>query len=107
MDGPNTGIVSGNTRVHRGSLQSRFFHVSLDVSSFYITNFLESVQVSDMWRVCACLGKVMDMFISKKLSCMGKYFGFIRFSSVCNMDHMIKQLCYVSYGFHKLFACSP
>ncbi|CAI9276659.1 unnamed protein product [Lactuca saligna] len=48
--------------------------------SFYITNFPDYIIHSDIWRACSRFGKVCDVFISKKLFCMGKRFGFVRFS---------------------------
>ncbi|CAI9299312.1 unnamed protein product [Lactuca saligna] len=38
---------------------------------------------------------------------MGKRFGFVRFSGNVNIDHMIKNLCEVWFGYHKLFASVP
>lgn len=49
----------------------------------------------------------MDVFIAKKLSHMGNCFGFINFSSVDNLDHMISQLCDVWFGSYKLFDSFP
>lgn len=43
-------------------------HVRSDIQSFYITNFSESVLPSDLWRVCGRLGKIVDVFVSKKQS---------------------------------------
>lgn len=37
--------VNGNSRVHHVSQDSRSNHVSSDITSFFITNFPESVQV--------------------------------------------------------------
>ena len=44
------------------------YHVSPDVSSFYVTNFHNSIIPNDLWRTCDCLGKAVDVFIDKKRS---------------------------------------
>lgn len=38
---------------------------------------------------------------------MGKHFGFITFSGVCNNDHMVKYLREVWFGYQMLFASVP
>lgn len=38
---------------------------------------------------------------------MRKRFGFVRFTGVHNCDLMIKKLCDIWFGFHKLFASLP
>lgn len=35
---------------------------------------------------------------------MGKRIGFVRFSRIHNVDQMIKHLCDVWFGYHKMFA---
>lgn len=54
-------------------------HVSLDIKSFYITNFHDSVLTIDIWRMYDRLGKPVDVFFSTKVSRMGKRFGFVIF----------------------------
>ncbi|CAI9294632.1 unnamed protein product [Lactuca saligna] len=85
--------VHGGPRVHDGRHHAKGNVLNSEISSFFITNFPDSVQVVDLWRVCGRLGKMVDAFISTKLSRMGRRFGFVRFSNVRNEDRMIKCLC--------------
>lgn len=71
--------------------------------SFYIMKFPYYIIHSDLWRTCSRFGKVCDVYISKKMSCMGKHFGFVRFSGNVNVDHMIENLCDMWFGYHKMF----
>ena len=94
-------------RVHDGRLDVKGNVLNSDISSFYITNFPESVQADDLWWVCGRLGNMVEAFISKKLSRMGKQFGFVRFSNVRSFDQMINCLCEVWFRTYKMFASSP
>lgn len=78
-----------------------------DTTSFYVTNFPETMMFSDLWRVCNRIRKVVGVFISKSKSRLGKRFGFIRFVGVKDSDAMIKTLCGVWFGYYKLFASTP
>lgn len=62
---------------------------------------------SDLWRICVRLGKVVDVFISNKKSRMGKRLELIRFVDVKDYDVMIRNLCDIWFGYHKLFAPTP
>ncbi|CAI9276863.1 unnamed protein product [Lactuca saligna] len=97
-------ILIDKNRLQWDILEHTRVLVSSSVSFFYITNFPNSVQLSDRWRVCGRLGQIINVFISRKLSRMGKRFGFIRFVGVISEDNMIKKLCDVWFGSHKLFA---
>ncbi|CAI9259401.1 unnamed protein product [Lactuca saligna] len=103
--------VHGNCRDHHSSQEPRTTHVRSDIISLFVTNFPDFVQAEDIQRVCgrACsrLGKIIGVFIAKKLSKLGKRFGFIRFSGDCNCDSLLKQLHEVWFGSYKLFASLP
>lgn len=63
--------VSGSKK--SGPQSSQLFRsgnqkASKNVSSFYVTKFLEYVTNCDLWRMCNRLGKVVDVFISNKKS---------------------------------------
>lgn len=85
----------------------RNYHVSPNATSFYVTNFLDYIISSNLWRACNRIGKVVDVFISNNRSQLGKCFGFVRFSGECNNELMIKQLCDIWFGYHKVFAAIP
>ncbi|CAI9301814.1 unnamed protein product [Lactuca saligna] len=50
---------------------------------------------------------MVDLFISNKKSRLGKRFVFIRFADVNDPDRMIRDLCGIWFGYHKLFAAVP
>lgn len=68
----------------------RNYHVSPNATSFYVTNFLDYIISSNLWRACNRIGKVVDVFISNNRSQLGKCFGFVRFLGECNNELMIK-----------------
>ncbi|KAI3708611.1 hypothetical protein L2E82_37907 [Cichorium intybus] len=53
---------------------------------------------------CAKYGTVVDIFISKYLSKVGKRYGFIRFIKVDDQVNLAKQLCIIWFGSFKLYA---
>lgn len=99
----NQGYDRFYKRQKDGILRHNQF-VSVDISSFYVTKFPKSIESSAMWHACACFGKVVDVFISPKKSQIGKHFAFCGFSGICNLDHMVKKLCDVWFGYFKLFS---
>ncbi|GKB82858.1 RNA-directed DNA polymerase, eukaryota, reverse transcriptase zinc-binding domain protein, partial [Tanacetum coccineum] len=62
------------------------------VSSFYITNFPEFVDANQLWKACESYGRIVDAFISRKLSKLGKQFGFVRFQGVSDDEVMVRKL---------------
>ena len=56
----------------RQGLTGRNHHVSSNVTSFFVTNVLDSVLLNDLWHACDRIGKFVDVFISNKKSRMGK-----------------------------------
>lgn len=103
--------MHGNRRVHRINPDSRNSHVRSNITSLFITNFSDSIQVGDIQRVCrqACnrLGKLVGVFIAKTLSKSGKRFCFIRFLGLGNCDSLIIQFREVWFGSYKRFASLP
>ncbi|GJT68314.1 RNA-directed DNA polymerase, eukaryota [Tanacetum coccineum] len=57
-----------------------------------VTNFLDHVTASDLWKVCNNYGVVVDAFIRYKKSKAGKRFAFVRFIKVDNIDRLVTNL---------------
>ncbi|KAL4570590.1 hypothetical protein LXL04_026247 [Taraxacum kok-saghyz] len=61
----------------------RFNGVQDDVArvavSFLVTNLPKTLQRGELWKRCAKIGSVVDVFISPNLSKMGRRYGFVRF----------------------------
>nr|GEW33958.1 RNA-directed DNA polymerase, eukaryota [Tanacetum cinerariifolium] len=72
--------------------------------SIFVTNFPDSVNSRDLWRVCSVYGTVVDVFIPSKKSKAGKRFAFVRFIKVFNLDRLVKNLCTLWIGRYHLFA---
>ena len=45
-----------------------------------------------MWKIIRRWGKVLDVFVSRRLNQRGHRFGFIRFQHVDNVQELAKQL---------------
>jgi len=75
--------------------------------AIYITNFPNQTNKGDLWRVCEKYGNVVDVFIANKKSRLGKNFGFVRFIKVFSLEGLVRDLCSVWIGNHKIFASIP
>lgn len=88
--------------VSSGSL-SKFKEVSNVSMLIYVINFPHNMGEKELWEICVKVETVVDVFISKKLSKLGKSFGFIRLLRVYYIDSIIQNLCNVCIGYHRLF----
>ncbi|PWA87302.1 hypothetical protein CTI12_AA126620 [Artemisia annua] len=61
--------------------------------SVFVTNFPDYFGYRDLWKLCESYGKVIDVFIPNRLSKAGKWFAFVRFIKVTDMDRLIGNLC--------------
>nr|GEX62972.1 RNA-directed DNA polymerase, eukaryota [Tanacetum cinerariifolium] len=61
--------------------------------SLFVTNFLDYFGYRDFWKLCESYGKVIDVFIPNRLSKAGKWFAFVRFIRVTDMERLIGNLC--------------
>nr|GEU87933.1 RNA-directed DNA polymerase, eukaryota, reverse transcriptase zinc-binding domain protein [Tanacetum cinerariifolium] len=68
-------------RDHQESRISNLFNndVKKISESFYITNFPDHVDAKELWKVCEPFGRIVDAYIARKQSKLGKCFGFVRF----------------------------
>jgi len=75
--------------------------------SFFFTNFPNEFQEKDLWRVFQHWGRVLDVFISKKLNARKQRFGFVRFHGVRDEYVLERQLDSIWIGTWKLHANIP
>nr|GEW16300.1 pentatricopeptide repeat-containing protein [Tanacetum cinerariifolium] len=54
-------------------------HTKKISQSVFVTNFPDSTNFSDLWKVCSAYGTVIDVFIPNKKAKSGKRFAFVRF----------------------------
>ncbi|GJX44795.1 RNA-directed DNA polymerase, eukaryota, reverse transcriptase zinc-binding domain protein [Tanacetum coccineum] len=62
------------------------------------------IGTSDLWKLCDSHGTVADVYIARKLSKIGRRFGFVRFLKVKNNDLLLEDLNKVWIGSHHLYA---
>ncbi|GKD86005.1 RNA-directed DNA polymerase, eukaryota, partial [Tanacetum coccineum] len=72
-------------------------------TSFYVSNFPDSLNAKGLWNVCVKYGRLVDSFIANKLSKGGKRFGFIRFLGVKDESEFLKQLSNIWIGSYHLY----
>ena len=70
--------------------------------SFFFTNFSEHFFERDMWKVFQRWGRVLDVFISRKLNARNRRFGFVRFQGVINAASLERKLDAIWIGTWKL-----
>ncbi|GKB00903.1 RNA-directed DNA polymerase, eukaryota, reverse transcriptase zinc-binding domain protein, partial [Tanacetum coccineum] len=61
-------------------------------TSFFVTNFPESLDAKGLWKDFQSFGRIVDTFIANKRSKLGKRFGFVRFLGVSNEDTFVKKI---------------
>ncbi|PWA35424.1 RNA-directed DNA polymerase, eukaryota [Artemisia annua] len=68
------------------------------------TNRVINGSVEDLWNKCNEFGTVVDAYIARKLSKIGRRFAFVRFIRIQDSTPLINRLCDVWIGNHHLFA---
>ncbi|GKA40723.1 RNA-directed DNA polymerase, eukaryota [Tanacetum coccineum] len=84
--------------------QSNEDHTKKISQSIYVTNFPDSTNSGDLWKVCSAYGTVIDVFIPNKKAKSGKRFAFVRFIKVPNLVRLVENLCTIWIGRHHLYA---
>ncbi|KAL4581812.1 hypothetical protein LXL04_006340 [Taraxacum kok-saghyz] len=91
------------TRVENGVLSSRMG----GEDSFYMTNFPGSFTINDLRNLCSKHGRVSDVYISQKLSKLGKLFAFVRFfkgQKAVLLEEKLRSICIGSYHLFARYA---
>ena len=61
-------------------------------TSFFFTNFPEHFMERDLWKVFQRWGRVLDVFVSRKLNARKQKFGFVRFQGVNDVFSLERKL---------------
>ncbi|GKB99429.1 RNA-directed DNA polymerase, eukaryota [Tanacetum coccineum] len=61
-------------------------------TSVYVMNFPKTWEVRDLWKACQVFGRIVDVYIARKMSKLGRRFAFARFIRVCNVDSLISRM---------------
>jgi len=73
-------------------------------TSYFFTNFSNDVFDRDLWKFFQRWGRVLDVFISRKLNKRNLRFGFVRFQGVVDEVDMERKLDSIWIGMWKLQA---
>ncbi|KAK9072497.1 hypothetical protein SSX86_008931 [Deinandra increscens subsp. villosa] len=73
-------------------------------STVFVTNFPIGTTIKGLWDRCLAAGKVVDVFISDRLSSVGKKFAFVRFVKRVDLSNVIYKIRNVWIGSFRLFA---
>ncbi|ESW07945.1 hypothetical protein PHAVU_009G005600, partial [Phaseolus vulgaris] len=71
-------------------------------TSFFFTNFPEHFLERDLWKVFQRWGRVLDVFVSRKLNARNQKFGFVRFQGVNDVFSLERELDAIWIGTWKL-----
>ncbi|CAH1436636.1 unnamed protein product [Lactuca virosa] len=71
---------------------------------FFVTNFPPDADVKSLWEECDKVGNVVDIYIARKLSKIGKRFAFVRFIKVKDDLLLEQKLRDIWMGSYHLFA---
>ncbi|GJW80214.1 RNA-directed DNA polymerase, eukaryota, reverse transcriptase zinc-binding domain protein [Tanacetum coccineum] len=72
-------------------------------TSFFVTNFPESLDAKNLWKEFQSFGRIVDAFIANKRSKTGKRFGFVRFLGVCNGEEFAKYMSSIWIGSYHVY----
>ena len=87
-----------------GPFKSKEDDVQKVSTSIFVTNFPEYTRANDLWKVCKQYGNVVDAYIPNRRTIAGKRFGFVRFIKIFDVDRLVKNLCTLWIGNHRLHA---
>nr|GEZ26232.1 nucleotide-binding alpha-beta plait domain-containing protein [Tanacetum cinerariifolium] len=87
-----------------GFFRTKEDEVSKISTSIFVSNFLDSFSLKDLFHSCKQYGHVVDSFIPSKRAKDGKRFGFVRFINVFSVERLVNNLCTIWVGRLKLNA---
>ncbi|MCH83788.1 RNA recognition motif, partial [Trifolium medium] len=73
-------------------------------TTYFVTNFPDSVNVADLWSSLTRHWKVGEIYIPVKRDKYGKRFAFVRFEDVNDVEALLKKIEGTWFGFYKLRA---
>ncbi|KAL4576766.1 hypothetical protein LXL04_012865 [Taraxacum kok-saghyz] len=81
--------------LRRRTSDPKQFHGNVDdpsITSFFVTHLPGDATKSELWKLCAPLNRLVDVYIAGKKDTSGAFFGFVRFAKVVNPEEMEKGL---------------
>ena len=92
------GEAKNNTNPNRKAIEAV-------ATSIYITNFPQDWNETVIWKQCQEFGRVVDVYLSPRLSKAGKKFAFVRFLRVSNISRLVSDMSSKWYGSYHMYAC--
>jgi RNA recognition motif-containing protein len=97
------GVVGfGNFRPREGKGSGFIDKLDKTTTSFYISNFPEVATTDELWKIFLKYGRVVEIYIPKKLDKRGCRFGFVKFKDVKEVEVLSDSMTDVWMGSFKL-----
>ncbi|CAH1416222.1 unnamed protein product [Lactuca virosa] len=93
----------GNDRSNRAQVNSNQKDVERLSTSFFVTNFPRDMIEKDLWRLFDEYAKVVDVYIARKISKLGKKFAFVHFLKIADEKRLESKLVGIWVGNFHLF----
>jgi hypothetical protein len=93
----------GSARANFKHKKSFFHHLDKVTTPFFITNFPDDVTTGDLWDLYRKYGRVGEVYLPKKLDKRGRWFGFVKFKEVEDVNALCESLKNVWLGSFKLW----
>ncbi|KAI3753433.1 hypothetical protein L2E82_25485 [Cichorium intybus] len=62
------------------------------LTSFFVTNLPRDASRSELWKLCAKLGHLKDIYITRRRDDGGLFFAFVKFSGVTDSEEIVRGL---------------
>ncbi|GKF87165.1 RNA-directed DNA polymerase, eukaryota, reverse transcriptase zinc-binding domain protein [Tanacetum coccineum] len=99
-----TWVFGKNKKSQSKSIDNPFVKdVKKIATSFFVTNFPESMDAKSLWKEFQPFGRIMDAFIANKRSKIGKRFGFVRFLGIRDGEDFVRTLSNVWIGSYHVY----
>ncbi|KAI3819363.1 hypothetical protein L1987_13192 [Smallanthus sonchifolius] len=95
---------NGRIDVQTRSKNHNFQALKKITTTIFLTNFPEEVHEIDLRKRCEDWGNVADVFISKRLTKMGRRFRIVRFLKVTDVHLLVSNLRTIWFGNYHVFA---
>lgn len=97
-------VFGKNNKQHSKPIDNPFVNdVEKIATSFYVSNFPNSLDAKNLWKEFQPFGSIVDAFIANKRSKQGKRFGFVRFLGVRNEVDFARSLSNIWIGSYHVY----
>nr|GEW53240.1 RNA-directed DNA polymerase, eukaryota, reverse transcriptase zinc-binding domain protein [Tanacetum cinerariifolium] len=68
-----------------------------------VSGGVDHIDARALWKICEPYGRIVDSFIARKTSKLGKRFGFVRFTGIANDDMFVRSMSNIWIGNYHVF----